>query len=78
MTMEDGDYSDFSDLEDLTILEQLLQQVDSQQPDGETRSFAIADIEDIEAPAGLRLPASQTRQHETARGRLLVRPKGTL
>lgn len=78
MTMDDGDYSDFSDPEDLTILEQLLQQVDSQLPDDETRSFAIADIEDIEAPIGLRLPASQTRQYETSSGKILPRPKDTL
>jgi hypothetical protein len=73
MTM-DGDYSDFSDPEDLTILEQLVEQVDSQRPDEETRSFVIADIEDIEAPVGLRLPASQTRQYEATSGKML--PKG--
>ena len=77
MTM-DGDYSDFSDPEDLSIIEQLLEQVDSQHPDEETRSFAIADIEDIETPVGLRLPASQTRQYQTQSGKMTPNHTSTL
>lgn len=52
MTDASDEFSDFSDLDDLTVVE-LLQQVDSLD---ETTRFAIADIEDIEAPRGLRLP----------------------
>lgn len=77
MTM-DGDYSDFSDPEELSIVEELLQQVDSFYSDEERRTFVIADIEDIEIPAGLLLPASQSSVHtENTSGMLISRPGDT-
>lgn len=70
MTDASDEYSDFSDLDDLTIVEGLLQQVDA--PDEATR-FAIADIEDIEAPRGLRLPNTGLQYTQAESG--MIKPR---
>ena len=68
LTADDGsDYGDFGDEEELEIVEQLLTQVASK-PD-EHEPLHVIDIEDYEAPRGVRLPkvlgVESTRPWET-------------
>ena len=62
----DSDYGDFGDnAEELTIIESLLQQVDTQRADPDILS--VTDIEDYEPLRGLRLPKVLGREETRVR-----------
>ena len=61
----DSDYGDFGDdAEELTIIESLLQQVDTR---GDPEILSVTDIEDYEPLRGLRLPKVLGREETRVR-----------